>query len=79
MKLNVVVKEQWNFTLYSTENNERYLSVLCGGVAMYDLNIKLTSEEIAYISENRENLNSLVVKIQNSPSQYTSRNIQLPS
>lgn len=44
MKLELIFEEQWSFALYR-KNTDYYLSVLCGGVAMYEITIRLTDEE----------------------------------
>lgn len=72
MKLELIFEEQWNFALYRS-NTDYYLSVLCGGVAMYEITIRLTDEEKKYV-ESMSKIKELVSVIQFSPNLYASRN-----
>jgi hypothetical protein len=61
MALIPIAKKNWVYTLY--KNEEKYiLSVICGGVAIYELNIELTNEEKNKFLENNEYLKKYQTK-----------------
>ena len=74
-----ILKKSWNYTLF--ENNEFYfLCVVCGGVAMFEINIKLTQDEKTEYEKSGESfIDNLARDIQNYPSKYAERNTKLPT
>lgn len=61
------------FTLYD-DNGHYVLSVVCGGVGMYDVNVPLDSEECAsYREEGEAFLETLAYKIARDPNRYRDR------
>ena len=45
-----ILKREWEYTFYKEDENF-YLSVLCGSVALYDLIIQLDSNELLQYHE----------------------------
>jgi len=70
-----VFQESWSYTLY--RDGARYiLSVVCGGVGMYSLNIPLDGEEAGVVGS-QEAVADLAKKIRTAPKQYADRSIKL--
>ena len=49
--MRVIAQDPWNWTLLE-DADAHYFSVLCGGIAMYAIEFKLTTEEFAAFSRN---------------------------
>lgn len=65
-----LVKQNWNYILYSHEN-ELILSVLCGTVAHYDVEVKLDKEQKAEFKLQGEAfLDNLAQQIRENPFPY---------
>lgn len=70
-----VFQESWSYTLY--RDGDRYiLSVVCGGVGMYELNIPLDDGE-AKVVGNQQAVAELAKKIRTDPKNYSARSIKL--
>lgn len=70
-----VFQESWSYTLY--RDGERYiLSVVCGGVGMYELNIPLDDEEVRVVGDQAE-VAKLAKKIRDESSQYAARSVRI--
>ena len=64
------------WTLYQ-DQEEYYLSVICGSVGIFDTNIRLTKSEYAqYSQQGSEILDRIASKVRNSPKDYQSVNIK---
>lgn len=72
--MNIVKQEPWSFTLYEREG-KFFLSVLCGGVGLFELNIPLTCSESESIQNDSSSLDRLVEDVRNRPGFYKSRSI----
>lgn len=48
-----IIDKPWNYTLYKKQS-KYILSVLCGGVGMYEIEIELNKEEVDAFKENGE-------------------------
>lgn len=68
-----VIKKQWSYTLY--ESDESYvLSVICGTVALYTIQVQLNEEEInAFKVNGVDYIDSLVKTIQSEPDKFKDR------
>lgn len=73
-----LIRKNWNYTLYhNIEKNEYLRSVLCGGVAMYELKIILNEEEIMNFENNGEEyIDDLAKKVQKNTSLFLERKIE---
>jgi hypothetical protein len=73
-----LLNSPWEYILYQDDKGRYILSVLCGSVATYELNIPLeASEEKAYRLKGKEYIQQLVSQIQYSPVSYKERHIAL--
>ena len=66
-----LIKKNWNYILY--KNKEEYvLSVLCGTVALYDIEITLNTEQkLNYQNYGEKFIDGLAKKVRDNPSLYT--------
>ena len=75
--LNEVASSNWKYILYRY-NDDFVLSVLCGTVGVFDVNIELDKEEKAkYLSEGIDFINNLSYKVSGSPTSYSDRRINI--
>lgn len=56
-------------------DNSYYIQVLCGGVGMYKINVKLSNDEVKEFKENNQSLNDLAREIAMSPDKFKNRQI----
>lgn len=75
MTASIVSKKPWEYTLYNSAGRH-VLSVVCGGAAMYELNIPLTADEEAAVLGDRAALEALVATIRNDPHAWAARSVQ---
>jgi hypothetical protein len=76
MALTKVVDKAWSYTLY--EAYDKYvLSVLCGGVAMYELNIPLELDEGVRAISDSAYLDALASEIRDNPHRFAPRSIKI--
>ncbi|MEC4088084.1 hypothetical protein [Pseudoalteromonas rubra] len=69
----VVDEENWSWILFQNQN-DMYLTVLCGGVAMFNVDIQLTQTEIAsYKSFGRGFIVELAESVAFNPGAYSRR------
>lgn len=72
-----ILKKNWSYKLFE-DNEQFYLKVLCGSVALFDITIKLNNEELyCYNTEGEAFIERFVKEIQYSPSKFSDRNINL--
>lgn len=72
-----ITKKNWEYTLFQDDDGIYVLSVLCGSVGLYELNIKLNAAETSeYLDKGLEYLEGLVKQIRNSPSSFQNRAIK---
>jgi hypothetical protein len=70
-----IIDKPWNYTLYQTENKYT-LSVLCGGVGMYEIEIELNKEEADSYKEKGESYIDILAKeIQENTNQWIHRKV----
>lgn len=73
--MNIIVDKQWDYSFYQEDSNY-FVRVLCGGVGLYEFNIRLNEEELLkYNSIGITYIDELVRTIQNSAESYLDRNI----
>lgn len=77
MALEKIAEKNWLYTLYRLDNGSIVLSVLCGGVGMYELNIPLGNEVAARAIEDEELLEKIASEIREHPQQYSGQSIVL--
>ncbi len=69
--MNELLKKQWNYRLFKNSSDEYVLSVLCGTIGLYEVDVKLTSKQIEdYETYGEKIIDELAQKIRNNPSSY---------
>ncbi len=72
-----ILRSQWNYML-CRKDGELVFSVICGSVAIYEINIFLNKQETEnYHEKGEEYLNELADRIRNNPGLYKDRHIDL--
>jgi hypothetical protein len=77
MALKKVLQKKWSYTLYQDDDRKFILSVLCGGVGMYELNIPLSDEEGERVLEDEGFLNGLAESIRSNAVAYSGRSVKI--
>lgn len=77
MALTVVAQKKWSYTLYQDEQHVFILSVLCGGVGMYELNIPLSDDDAQRALNESAFLEGLAESIRTHPEEYSGRSVTL--
>ncbi len=71
--MRIIINEPWNYQLIKN-NYEYFLSIMCGSVGLYEVEIKLTREEISEYEQNgKTSIEKLVSSIRENPEKYRSR------
>ena len=74
--LKEIMREPWSFVLFKG-GNRLFLSVCCGSIAIYDLNIELTLEEVSsYREMGKKYIKALAAEITYSPTTFSHRHIK---
>jgi len=72
-----ILRSQWNYILCEKEG-ELLFSVICGSVAIYEINIFLNDEEIEKYNAGGEGfLKELAEHIRNNSKVYNDRHVQI--
>lgn len=72
-----ITKKNWEYTLLQDDDGVYVLSVLCGSIGLYELEIKLNATETSkYLEKGLEYLEGLVKQVRNSPSSFQDRAIK---
>jgi len=71
--MQLIDQRDWAWTLYA-DGERRYLSVLCGTIAMYELTIELDAGERARIGESGF-LDALAREVSYRPDSYKARHV----
>ncbi|HOP65291.1 MAG TPA: hypothetical protein PK906_18070 [Spirochaetota bacterium] len=72
-----ILRSQWNYMLCD-QDGELLFSVICGSVAIYEINIFLNDEEIEkYNAGGEEFLKELAEHIRFNPESYNDRHVQI--
>ena len=70
-----IINKPWDYILFE-KDNEYILSVTCGSVAIFEINIQLSdSESKNYLEKGINYIDVLAKEIQYKPSEFSSRNI----
>lgn len=70
-----VLKKQWEYILYENQN-DLILSVVCGNVLMYDIEIKLNNEQkTKYLNEGESFLNTLAEQVRYNPEKFSGQKV----
>jgi hypothetical protein len=77
MRSEKIAQKRWAYTLYRLENGEVVLSVLCGGAAMYELNIPLDDETAAKAIVDQQFLEECADNIRSHPDRYAAKSIRM--
>lgn len=72
-----LAEKQWAYTLYRVDDGTIVLSVLCGGPAMYELNIPLDQDTASQVIADEVFLGKCVSDIRDHPDRYADRNIRM--
>lgn len=72
-----IAEKPWTYTLYKHEDGGIVLSVLCGGAAMYELNIPLDFETASKAITDEVFLAKYASDIRDHPERYADRNIRI--
>jgi hypothetical protein len=72
-----IAEKPWAYTLYKLEDGTIVLSVLCGGAAMYELNIPLDCDTASKAIADDVFLGKYADDIRYHPERYADRNIQI--
>lgn len=73
-----IIKKDWEYVLYQTEQDRLILSVVCGSVALYDLNFPLNlDEEERFRKEGAKFLDELAAKVNYSPQLFEARKVEI--
>lgn len=71
--MEIIIDKKWDFTLFK-KKEQLLLSVLCGSIGIYELNILLTPAEVEmYNIEGEKYILYLARLIQKNPDNYKSR------
>lgn len=72
-----ILKKDWKYVLYQTEQDNFILSVVCGSIALYDLDFVLNiDEEERFRKEGVEFLDELAEKVNYSPQLFEERKVK---
>jgi hypothetical protein len=77
MKAEKLAHEAWAYTLYRLEKGGVVLSVLCGGAALYELNIPLDDDTAARAISDQRFLETHASRIRSNPDEYVRRSIPM--
>lgn len=72
-----IAEKPWKYTLYRLDDGSVVLSVLCGGAAMYELNIPLNHGAAGEASTDESFLEKFANDIRDHPQQYVDRSINI--
>lgn len=72
-----IAEKRWGYTLFRLEGGEVVLTVLCGGAAMYELNIPLDSETAAKAIADQKFLEEYASSVRSHPEHFASRSIRI--
>jgi hypothetical protein len=72
-----IAERPWAYTLYKLEDGSFVLSVLCGGAAMYELNIPMDHDTASKAIADEIFLGKCASDIRDQPSLYAARNIRM--
>ena len=75
--MKVIAEVTWTWMLIRHDDGTLYLSVVCGTVGIYTIDLQLTDDEAAeYLSAGLTAMDRLARDVFNQPSNYRARHIQ---
>lgn len=77
MALTMVAQKKWAYTLYQDERRALILSVLCGGVGAYEINVPLSAEEGRKALNDDAFLDGLAEAIRTHPQDYLEKSVKI--
>ncbi|WP_353777156.1 hypothetical protein [Winogradskyella sp. 3972H.M.0a.05] len=67
-----LITKQWNYRLSVNSSNEHILSVVCGTVGLYEVEVILTANQVeAYKSKGESMLDEIAEAIRKNPQHYS--------
>jgi hypothetical protein len=70
-----VLRKQWTYILYRAESNKYILSVVCGTVGLFDVDVELSADQVRKFENQGEPfIDELAAKIRYSPTKYINNN-----
>lgn len=70
-----LIRDDWNYTLYEQEQG-LLLSVVCGTVAIFEVNVLLNEDEIKHFQKDgKDFLQLLADTIRSNPDEYFQRKV----
>ena len=74
MEKDLIVDQERMYRLFEADDGALHLGVLCGGIAMYEVTIALSEDEVEqYKSEGRTFLDALSLEVARHPGRYEER------
>jgi hypothetical protein len=77
MRFEKIAEKSWTYTLYKGEDGAIVLSVVCGGVGMYELNIPLDHDTASKAIADEVFLAECASDIRDHPERYAGRSIRV--
>ena len=72
--MKVVESSPWKYTLYEAEDDRLVLSVVCGGVGLYEVRVPLTPADVeAYRLSGAAYLDNLCAEVAKDPKRFDDR------
>ncbi|MEK6476059.1 hypothetical protein WJR50_00950 [Catalinimonas sp. 4WD22] len=72
-----IIDKKWDYSLYK-KAEKLILSAVCGSVGIFEINVVLKPSEIEeYYKYGEKYIENLARKIQQSPSKYQSRHVEI--
>lgn len=76
--MRILDQKSWAWTLYELQPDRLVLAVMCGSVALFEMNIPLDEVDLAqYRQTGHEYIEALAGKVMLSPKQFQTRHIHL--
>lgn len=72
-----IAEKRWAYTLYKLSDGSIVLSVLCGGAAMFELNIPLDAEDAEKAVLDEKFVEEYASSIRTNPERYAHRSISI--
>lgn len=73
--MKTLAERPWSHTLFE-RNGEIILSVLCGGAAVYEFDVRLTEEEIGRVVGDEAELDALAEAIRSDNAAFVDRQVK---
>lgn len=74
MALSKILEKKWTYILYKIDG-VHVLSVICGGVGLFEINIKLSNEVGQKAAQDIIFLEDLVAEISSDPKKYSPQSV----